>query len=172
MAISISLVPPLSVVGLALSNKAGHDAAGAMLLFATNFACIMVMGVIVMLFYRVPWMVPSSRRKQHAQLIAVFSLVALLALVAVPLYFTSKQLSDIYAIEDCLESEINEWGNPKGWYVSYVVTSRELGQYVAKVTIAGAPPFPNATDFPNATGFCGADSLDMSFVPVKNFDLY
>ena len=149
VAISISLVPPLCVVGLTLSNKAGHDAAGAMLLFATNFACILAMGVVVMFFYRVPRMVVgSSRRKRDAQRFAILTIIALLAVVAVPLGITSKQLRDIYEIESCLEDAANEWGNPQGWNVTYVVTSGKFGQYSAVVTVTGEPPFPNSTDFP------------------------
>lgn len=53
VAISISLVPPLNVVGLALSIKKFDHALGAFLLFATNMASILFMGVIAMFVYRV-----------------------------------------------------------------------------------------------------------------------
>lgn len=174
VAISIALVPPLSVVGLSLSSNQGQDAAGAMLLFATNFACIVVMGIIVMHLYRVPRMVPvnSSRRKKAVQLIVVLMNLGLLAFVAIPLGITSKQLSDTYAIQDCLTDKINEWGNPQGWYVKLIVTTGKLGQYFAMVTIAGKPPFPDEADFPNVTNVCGADSIDMVFVPVKSYEVY
>jgi uncharacterized hydrophobic protein (TIGR00271 family) len=173
VAISISLVPPLCVVGLALSSNQGHDAAGAMLLFATNFACIVVMGILVMHLYRVPRMVTiDSRSKKAAQLVAFLINLGLLAVVAIPLSITSKQLSNIYAIEDCLTDKINKWGNPKGWYVHLVVTTGKLDQYFAQVTIAGEPPFPDETDFPNVTNVCGADSIDLRFIPVKSYDIY
>jgi uncharacterized hydrophobic protein (TIGR00271 family) len=174
VAISIALVPPLCVVGLCLSNNQGEDAAGAMLLFATNFACIVVMGIIVMHLYRVPRMVPvnSSRRKKAAQLIAVVINLGLLVIVAIPLGITSRQLSDTYEIQDCLTDKINEWGNPQGWYVRLVVTTGKLGQYFAKVTVAGKPPFPDEADFPNVTNLCGTDSIDLTFVPAKTYELY
>jgi uncharacterized membrane protein len=173
VAISIALVPPLSVVGLTLSSGQGHHAAGAMLLFATNFACIIVMGIIVMHLYRVPRMVTvDSRRTKVAQLIAVLVNLGLLVVVAIPLGITSKQLSDTYAIEDCLTDKINQWGNPQGWYVNLIVTTGKLGQYFAKVTVAGKPPFPDEADFPNVTNLCGADSIDMVFVPAQSYELY
>jgi uncharacterized hydrophobic protein (TIGR00271 family) len=173
VAISIALVPPLCVVGLTLSSGEGHDAAGAMLLFATNFACIVIMGIIVMHIYRVPKMVTDiTRHKKFARFIAVLINLGLLVIVAIPLSITSKQLSDTYAIEDCLTDKINEWGNPQGWYVNLIVTTGKLGQYFATVTIAGEPPFPDQANFPNVTDVCGTDSLDLRFVPATTYDLY
>jgi uncharacterized hydrophobic protein (TIGR00271 family) len=173
VAISIALVPPLCVVGLTLSSNEGQDAAGAMLLFATNFACIVVMGIIVMHLYRVPRMVTDiTRRKRVAQIIAVLVNLGLLAMVAIPLTITSKQLSDTYAITDCLTAKINEWGNPNGWYVNLIVTTGKLGEYIAQVTIAGEPPFPEDSDFPNVTNICDADSIDLRFIPAKTYEVY
>ena len=53
VAIAISLVPPLAVVGLALESDAPHQALGAFLLFATNVAAILSSGIVVMGFYHV-----------------------------------------------------------------------------------------------------------------------
>lgn len=47
VAISISLVPPLSVVGIALSHGHFEDAFGALLLFVTNFLAIILAGSVV-----------------------------------------------------------------------------------------------------------------------------
>ena len=53
VAIAISLVPPLAVVGLTLESGAPVQAAGALLLFGTNVASIIAMGTVVLLGYRV-----------------------------------------------------------------------------------------------------------------------
>ena len=53
VAIAISLVPPLAVVGLLLSVQRYADAAGAGLLFATNVAAIIATGAVVLLAYRI-----------------------------------------------------------------------------------------------------------------------
>ena len=53
VAIAISLVPPLAVVGLTLESGAPLQAAGALLLFGTNVASIIAMGTVVLLGYRV-----------------------------------------------------------------------------------------------------------------------
>ena len=48
VAIAISLVPPLAVVGLTLEAGATDEALGALLLFGVNVAAILLSGVIVM----------------------------------------------------------------------------------------------------------------------------
>ena len=52
VAIAISLVPPLAVVGLTLESGAPHQALGAFLLFTTNVVAILASGIVVMAFYR------------------------------------------------------------------------------------------------------------------------
>ena len=47
VAIAISLVPPLAVVGLTLESGAPHQSLGAFLLFVTNVAAILASGIIV-----------------------------------------------------------------------------------------------------------------------------
>ena len=53
VAIAISLVPPLAVVGLLLSVERYADAGGALLLFGTNVAAIIATGTAVLIAYRV-----------------------------------------------------------------------------------------------------------------------
>ncbi|HSO70371.1 MAG TPA: DUF389 domain-containing protein, partial [Arachnia sp.] len=53
VAIAISLVPPLAVVGLTLESGAPDQALGALLLFGTNVTAIIATGTVVFLLYRV-----------------------------------------------------------------------------------------------------------------------
>jgi uncharacterized hydrophobic protein (TIGR00271 family) len=53
VAIAISLVPPLAVVGLTIEAGAGSESVGALLLFQTNVGAILITGLIVMAIYRV-----------------------------------------------------------------------------------------------------------------------
>ena len=53
VAIAISLVPPLCVVGLTLESGADGQAVGALILFLTNVGAILLSGLIVMTLYRV-----------------------------------------------------------------------------------------------------------------------
>ena len=61
VAIAISLVPPLCVVGLTLESHKPHQAAGALLLFGTNVGAILFSGVIVMALYRVGKLAAADR---------------------------------------------------------------------------------------------------------------
>ena len=62
VAIAISLVPPLAVVGLTLESDAPGEALGALLLFSTNVAAIIATGTFVLLFFRVRHAVAESGR--------------------------------------------------------------------------------------------------------------
>ena len=52
VAIAISLVPPLAVVGLTLESGAPRQSLGAFLLFTTNVVAILASGTVVMALYR------------------------------------------------------------------------------------------------------------------------
>jgi uncharacterized hydrophobic protein (TIGR00271 family) len=53
VAIAISLVPPLTVVGITAEAGAYGEAAGALVLFSTNVAAILATGIVVMAVYGV-----------------------------------------------------------------------------------------------------------------------
>jgi len=53
VAIAISLVPPLAVVGLTLESGAPHQALGSLLRFVTNVIAILASGIVVIGLYRV-----------------------------------------------------------------------------------------------------------------------
>src|SRR5262245_55102390 len=53
VAIAISLVPPLTVVGITLEGGAPAQSGGALLLFLTNVTAILAVGSVVMAVYRV-----------------------------------------------------------------------------------------------------------------------
>ena len=94
VAIAISLVPPLAVVGLLLSVQRYSDAAGALLLFATNVAAIMATGAIVLLVYRIRAVAEENgypvgcSTGTHARLV-----IALVVIVAVPLTLGSAAVA-------------------------------------------------------------------------------
>ena len=169
VAIAISLVPPLCVAGLALSTGATHDAAGATLLFATNFASILVIGVIVMYFYKVQRFAKRERARWRGTAIVIVFL--LLAFITVPLTLTSLRLREILDIEDCVKEKVDEWGSQYGWSTQVVVARAKGNRYEAKVVITGPPPFPNATDIPSSDDGCGVDSAEISFFPEQKIVL-
>lgn len=160
VAIAISLVPPLNVVGLALSAGNVSDAMGALLLFTTNFASILIMGVIVMFIFKVPQKVDHGNRKCCK---AFLALMVLLVIVAVPLGVTSVQIRDQLNVESCVKSAVDAWAEPYGWTSAIAVAQGSYNTYSATVTVAGAPPFPNQDDLPE-TPPCNIDELQIRFL--------
>jgi uncharacterized hydrophobic protein (TIGR00271 family) len=85
VAIAVSLVPPLATVGICLELGRPDDAAGALLLFVTNFAAIVVAACIV---FALSGAAPSREmlierhRVRNGFILAVVALV----LIAIPLF--------------------------------------------------------------------------------------
>lgn len=90
VAIAISLVPPLCVVGVGLSQGNWDAAGGAMLLFLTNFLAILLAGGIVFQLSGLGRLAISDnlvRTRRNAFILVI----AATLVVAVPLSFTSYQ---------------------------------------------------------------------------------
>ena len=93
VAIAISLVPPLVVVGLTLESGVPDESLGALLLFGTNVAAIIATGTLVLLLYRIRDVAAAAGlpvgRLTGRTLVTVGAMVLL---VAVPLAFGSSQV--------------------------------------------------------------------------------
>ncbi len=88
VAIAISLVPPLCVVGISLSQGDWVAAGGAMLLFLTNFLAILLAGGTVFLLSGLGRLATSDdlvRTRRNAFIVVIVATL----LVAVPLSLTS-----------------------------------------------------------------------------------
>jgi uncharacterized hydrophobic protein (TIGR00271 family) len=120
VAIAISLVPPLAVVGLTLEAGAADEAVGALLLFVTNVTAILAMGTLVMALYRVPAHVPSDLRRGTAARSVVIGLMTVL--VAIPLAITSRQVTLAAARESGVGAAALAWAEKVGWEVALVTT--------------------------------------------------
>ncbi len=91
VAIAISLVPPLCVVGIGLSQGHWGAAGGAMLLFLTNFLAILLAGGVVFLLSglgRLAFSNDLARTRRNAFIMVI----AATLLVAIPLSITSYQV--------------------------------------------------------------------------------
>jgi len=87
VAIAVSLVPPLATVGICLELGRPNDAAGALLLFVTNFAAIVVAACVVFaLAGATPdrAMLRERHRVRNGMVLAVIALV----IIAIPLFVT------------------------------------------------------------------------------------
>jgi uncharacterized membrane protein len=95
VAIAVSLVPPLATVGICLALGRLDDAAGAMLLFLTNFSAIVVVACIIFVFLGAApsrEMLRERRRLQGGFLAAILAL----AVIALPLaWHAAAQLQGV-----------------------------------------------------------------------------
>jgi uncharacterized hydrophobic protein (TIGR00271 family) len=90
VAIAVSLVPPLATVGICLELGRLDDAAGALLLFTTNLAAIVVIASVVFIVLGAlphPDQASERRRLRNGLTLAVVALV----LIAVPLAWRAYQ---------------------------------------------------------------------------------
>src|SRR5262249_26972925 len=140
VAIAISLVPPLCVAGLTIEAGAYDEAAGAMLLFLTNVAAILIVGILVMAVYRGPALVSQAARpvalnRRHAVAVVVGLVVAVL----VPLTFSSINIAHDTTREVAVRDASRSWAKSVGWDVIQVTTR----QGEVFVQFEGALPMPD-----------------------------
>jgi len=108
VAIAISLVPPLCVVGIALRVGEFGPASGAMMLFITNFLAILLAGGLTFLLGglgRVAITDESVRTRRNAFIVVIVATL----LIAIPLSFTTYN-----AVSDALDDraalqEVDAW---------------------------------------------------------------
>lgn len=108
VAIAISLVPPLCVVGISLSKGEWSAAGGAMLLFLTNFLAILLAGGLIFLIVGLG-RVAVTKMEQHNRKRAFTLIVLGTLLIAIPLSLTAFQAITNRLDTQIAESKINEW---------------------------------------------------------------
>jgi uncharacterized hydrophobic protein (TIGR00271 family) len=159
VAIAISLVPPLAVVGLTLESGAYDQAAGALLLFGTNVAAIIATGTLLML-------VAGTRHtaQEHGQQIGelrgrtLATVGALVVLVAVPLGLGSWNVTQEQLLVSRSQGVAAEWAEAAGW----TVTDVSLRQGVLHVVAIGRPPEASEETLRQALDRDGLAEVDVS----------
>jgi uncharacterized hydrophobic protein (TIGR00271 family) len=143
VAVAISLVPPLAVVGLTLESGASDEATGALLLFVTNVSAILVAGLVVMAFYRVHRLarLDGGHRPVHRARAAVTIAVALIV-IAIPLAGTSARISRERSAESAIAAAAGAWTAGTDWEV-ISVTGLADGHLVR---VTGPVPEPDPAD--------------------------
>jgi len=157
VAIAISLVPPLAVVGLTLESASPDQALGAFLLFATNVAAILSSGIVVMALYHVSPASTGTTRGAASRGAAVGIIVAFLAVVIVPLWANSDRIDHTTRSEAGVGAVAERWVNPAGWAVLSV--SARGDQVFVDVT--GPPPGPDLLAFRDYLDAAGLSGLDV-----------
>ncbi|GAA4916747.1 putative hydrophobic protein (TIGR00271 family) [Actinomycetospora succinea] len=159
VAIAISLVPPLAVVGLTLESGAPDQAGGALLLFLTNVTAIIATGTVVLLAYRVrATAVSTGREVGRLRPRTVVVVVALLVAVAVPLGVGSYQTFRGQRILTAAQPVVAQWAQARSWQVVDVTWSQGVLQVVA----AGPPPAADPASLRGAL-----DGAGLTAVPAR-----
>jgi len=178
VAIAISLVPPLAVVGTTLEAGATGQALGALLLFATNVAAILASGTIVMAVYRVHRTAAAGAQDattttSGVQMVhrrgAFAVIVALVVLVAVPLVATSASIARESFTSASVADVARKWATPYDWEVQSV----EPRQGVMVVRVEGPLPAPPVDALRTALAAAGrgASHVRVELVPLERVDL-
>jgi len=152
VAIAISLVPPLAVVGLTLESNAPKQSFGALLLFAANVTAILASGLVVMAIYRVHHLSTTeaeAKRVHRGRAVAAVG-VALVA-VAIPLALVSARLNDSRTTESTVSSAASAWADDVGWTV--VSVSTQPGGTVVRAS--GPLPEPDTASLRKALARAG-----------------
>lgn len=153
VAIAISLVPPLTVVGLTAEAGAWGESRGALLLFATNVAAILVTGLIVMAVYRVhTWVHPHTGKAVNRKG-AIAVIVAFVLVVGAPLFASTVQITRGVQRESTVRSVAEQWAEPLGWSVLSVTANGTR----TDVVVVGLPPLPDTGSLAAALTAAGVD---------------
>jgi uncharacterized hydrophobic protein (TIGR00271 family) len=168
VAIAISLVPPLTVVGLTAEAGAWEQSAGALLLFSTNVAAILATGIVVMAIYGVHRFAEThstpARRKVNRRN-AVLVIVGFFVLIGIPLTITSVRIARDTAEDGRARRAAVGWAEPLGWKVLDV--NRTRGSLVLR--FAGPPPIPGTTGLAEALEAEGIEASTVTIDLVPQF---
>jgi uncharacterized hydrophobic protein (TIGR00271 family) len=137
VAIAISLVPPLAVVGLLLEAGRYAEASGAFLLFGTNVTAIIATGTVVLLLYGVRDVAQTIGAEVGELRGRTLAIVAgLVLVVAAPLSIgTARVVSDRVA-EAQATPIAAEWAAARGWQLASI----EVRDGTIRLVALGPPP--------------------------------
>lgn len=136
VAIAISLVPPLAVVGLTWESGAPDEALGALLLFATNVTAIIATGTLVLLGYRLRRVAHQSGVTMGALKGTTIALVVgMVLVVAIPLAAGSYRVIHEQLLVSQVRPLAQKWAIADGWRLADVA----FRQGVLHLVVIGDP---------------------------------
>jgi uncharacterized hydrophobic protein (TIGR00271 family) len=148
VAIAISLVPPLAVVGVTLQGGLWFDAFGALTLFLANAIAMIVSGVIV---FTIAGYGAFAQKDRVATRKAFRIVIAMLVLLVLPLAYFGIRTGIDAAVVASAENSADEWLNGTNYRLAGVSYSQ--GQLDIRVLgTGGLPPIEDFTD-PFSTPF-------------------
>jgi uncharacterized hydrophobic protein (TIGR00271 family) len=157
VAIAISLVPPLAVVGLTLDSGAPHQALGAFLLFTTNVVAILASGIVVMALYRAYRPADQAASPAFHRSGAVAVIACLLLVVIIPLWVNSDRINKTTIRQNAVQAVAEQWASQAGWFVAGVTTKGD--QILLEAT--GPRPAPSLAQLRRDLNAAGLTALDV-----------
>ena len=163
VAIAIALVPPLSGVGVSLQQGAGAQVLGTFLLFLTNLAAILIVGMVVFLLTGLAKVDQSSGEGSRVRTSLVSVLVLALFVTAALTLNSARIVEDSLAADDVRRS-VSDWLGPD---TEFAIVSVSIEPDTVTVILAGPGDPPAAEELATAV----ADdldrqvSLDLQWVP-------
>jgi uncharacterized hydrophobic protein (TIGR00271 family) len=136
VAIAISLVPVLAVVGITLGSWRLDLALGAFILFLTNAAAILIAGAIV--FTAAGYRREAADRDERAGHRARVAIIALVVVLLVPLAASSVQILRYELWTRDTETAARQWIAGTEWNLETV--SQSSNEIVIDVIGPGTPP--------------------------------
>lgn len=159
VAIAISLVPPLSVVGLTLESGAIEQALGALLLFATNVAAIIATGTVVLFARGVrPAAESAGYPVGRLGVRTIAAIAGFVVLVSVPLGVGSYHVIQHERIVTAAQPALRQWAAARTTQI--VDVDYEQGRL--QVTAAAPPPGPELGSLRRAL-----DAVGLETIPVR-----
>ncbi len=163
VAIAVSLVPPLATVGICAELGRWDDAAGALLLFLTNFSAIVVIACILfMVFGNAPS--PELMRERHR--LRNGFIVAMVALVVIAIPLAERSIEEVQGVIRGTTGApiVRDWIGER----DLRVTSWEIRGSTVTIDLAG-PDAPAAAG-PLAASLAGAFGapvdLQVNYTPI------
>lgn len=158
VAIAISLVPPLAVVGLTLEGGAPGQSWGALLLFLTNVAAILFTGVFVMASFGVHAQSvegpgPTLNRRRAVQVV-----VALVAVLTIPLGFATASFTSTSIRSARIADIARDWSEEYDWKIVNV----EAFGGGFEVLATGPQPNPEHNELRTALDEAGYSDVDVT----------
>ncbi len=138
VAIAISLVPPLCVVGITLFHGGFSEAGGAFLLFLTNFIAILIAGTVMFGFMGLPKAVKMDMKAETRKKAMAGILVASIILIGV-LTVASYQTYTVTNNQIIASDVVTGWLGPAS---SYQVEKVVLSGKRVDVTLLGEGQIP------------------------------
>lgn len=152
VAIAISLVPPLSVVGLTLESGAPAEAWGALLLFGTNVTAIIATGTVVLLLYRLREVARGSGLEVGQLSARTLAVVAgMLVVVSVPLGVGSWRVFQEERLIARAHPVASAWAAENDWRVNELAYRQD----VLNVVVLGQLPLADTGELRTALDDAG-----------------